>query len=136
MMFQSYALFPRIDWVDNVAFSPRMRRVPKVERRMKARDAPPCRNGYSGGAAPFDRPWTPFVAPFISGHNLPRCTVEAANAKGARLGGPHGIAIAAAGPGSETGSVVHIAIRADGMHIERAGQCLRAVGSGKNLHTS
>jgi ABC-type sugar transport system ATPase subunit len=31
LMFQRYALFLRIDWVDNVAFSPRMRRVPKVE---------------------------------------------------------------------------------------------------------
>ena len=90
MMFQSYALFPRIDWVDNVAFSPRMRRVPKVERRMKARDAPPCRNGNPGGAAPFDRPGTTFVAHFVGGHNLLRYTVEAAAARmaGLRTGAP------------------------------------------------
>src|SRR5712671_6366939 len=61
----------------------RQRRVqpahaPRAEgrTRMKARDAPPCRNGNPGGAAPFDRPGTAFVAPFIGGHNLPRCTVE------------------------------------------------------------
>jgi putative spermidine/putrescine transport system ATP-binding protein len=29
MVFQWYALFPHLDWVDNVAFSPRIRRVPK-----------------------------------------------------------------------------------------------------------
>src|ERR1700740_1289877 len=38
MMFQSYALFPHLNCIDNVAFSLRMRGVPKVERRAKARD--------------------------------------------------------------------------------------------------
>src|SRR6202040_3488025 len=36
MMFQSYALFPHLNCVDNVAFSLRMRGVSKVERRAKA----------------------------------------------------------------------------------------------------
>ncbi len=36
MMFQSYALFPHLDLVDNVAFSLRMRGVPKAERRAQA----------------------------------------------------------------------------------------------------
>ncbi len=36
MMFQSYALFPHLDLVDNVAFSLRMKGVEKVERRAKA----------------------------------------------------------------------------------------------------
>jgi putative spermidine/putrescine transport system ATP-binding protein len=36
MMFQSYALFPHLNCVDNVAFSLRMRGVPKDERRAKA----------------------------------------------------------------------------------------------------
>ncbi|MEO7223596.1 MAG: ABC transporter ATP-binding protein [Devosia sp.] len=36
MMFQSYALFPHLDLVDNVAFSLRMRGVERVERRGKA----------------------------------------------------------------------------------------------------
>jgi putative spermidine/putrescine transport system ATP-binding protein len=36
MMFQSYALFPHLDLVDNVAFSLRMKGVPKDERRKKA----------------------------------------------------------------------------------------------------
>src|SRR3954453_439331 len=36
MMFQSYALFPHLDCVDNVAFSLKMRGVPKPERRAKA----------------------------------------------------------------------------------------------------
>src|SRR5271167_3116587 len=35
MMFQNYALFPHLDCIDNVAFSLRMRGVPKVERRVK-----------------------------------------------------------------------------------------------------
>src|SRR5690606_30187518 len=38
MMFQSYALFPHLDVVDNVAFSLRMRGVGKAERRAKALD--------------------------------------------------------------------------------------------------
>jgi putative spermidine/putrescine transport system ATP-binding protein len=36
MMFQSYALFPHLDLVDNVAFSLRMKGVGKDERRAKA----------------------------------------------------------------------------------------------------
>jgi putative spermidine/putrescine transport system ATP-binding protein len=36
MMFQSYALFPHLNTVDNVAFSLKMRGVPKAERRAKA----------------------------------------------------------------------------------------------------
>jgi putative spermidine/putrescine transport system ATP-binding protein len=36
MMFQSYALFPHLSCVDNVAFSLHMRGVPKAERREKA----------------------------------------------------------------------------------------------------
>ncbi len=38
MMFQSYALFPHLDCVDNVAFSLKMRGVGKTERREKARE--------------------------------------------------------------------------------------------------
>jgi ABC-type Fe3+/spermidine/putrescine transport system ATPase subunit len=33
----------------------------------------------------------------------------------------------------EAGSVVHVAIRSDRMHIKRAGQRLKAVGSGNSL---
>jgi putative spermidine/putrescine transport system ATP-binding protein len=36
MMFQSYALFPHLDLIDNVAFSLRMKGMPKDERRKKA----------------------------------------------------------------------------------------------------
>jgi putative spermidine/putrescine transport system ATP-binding protein len=36
MMFQSYALFPHLDLIDNVAFSLRMKGVAKEERRAKA----------------------------------------------------------------------------------------------------
>ncbi|MBX3500582.1 MAG: ABC transporter ATP-binding protein [Alphaproteobacteria bacterium] len=36
MMFQSYALFPHLDCVDNVAFSLKMRGVEKAERRRRA----------------------------------------------------------------------------------------------------
>ncbi len=36
MMFQSYALFPHLDCTDNVAFSLRMRGVPKEKRRAEA----------------------------------------------------------------------------------------------------
>src|SRR4030095_4830054 len=38
MMFQSYALFPHLDLVDNVAFSLKMKGTPKNERRAKALD--------------------------------------------------------------------------------------------------
>ena len=37
MMFQSYALFPHLTCVDNVAFNLKMRGIPKTERRQKAR---------------------------------------------------------------------------------------------------
>ncbi|MCR0984521.1 ABC transporter ATP-binding protein [Roseomonas populi] len=36
MMFQSYALFPHLDCLDNVAFGPRMRGVDKATRRRRA----------------------------------------------------------------------------------------------------
>ena len=36
MMFQSYALFPHLDLTDNVAFSLKMKGMPKEERRAKA----------------------------------------------------------------------------------------------------
>jgi putative spermidine/putrescine transport system ATP-binding protein len=38
MMFQSYALFPHLSCVDNVAFSLKMRGVAKAERRAKAHE--------------------------------------------------------------------------------------------------
>src|SRR6202044_1578130 len=38
MMFQSYALFPHLNCIDNVAFSLRMRGMGKAERRDKARE--------------------------------------------------------------------------------------------------
>jgi putative spermidine/putrescine transport system ATP-binding protein len=38
MMFQSYALFPHLDLVDNVAFSLKMKGMGKAERRAKALD--------------------------------------------------------------------------------------------------
>ncbi|MBL8700339.1 MAG: ABC transporter ATP-binding protein [Alphaproteobacteria bacterium] len=38
MMFQSYALFPHLDCVDNVAFSLKMRGIAKSERRARARE--------------------------------------------------------------------------------------------------
>jgi putative spermidine/putrescine transport system ATP-binding protein len=38
MMFQSFALFPHLSALDNVAFSLKMKGVPKTERHAKARD--------------------------------------------------------------------------------------------------
>ena len=38
MMFQSYALFPHLNCLDNVAFSLKMRGVPKKDRHAKARE--------------------------------------------------------------------------------------------------
>jgi putative spermidine/putrescine transport system ATP-binding protein len=227
MMFQSYALFPHLNCIDNVAFSLRMRGVPKAERRARAQDmlrlvemegqAERLPAQLSGGqqqrvalaralvtdpsvllldeplsaldpflrvrmreelkrfqrqlgigfvhvthsqdealaladlvivmneghieqTAPartiFDRPETAFVARFIGGHNVVRCTVEAADAKGARLRGPQGIAIQTARPGLSPGAKIHIAIRSDRMLMNRAAQRLKAVGAGNDRITS
>jgi putative spermidine/putrescine transport system ATP-binding protein len=38
MMFQSYALFPHLSVVDNVAFALKMKGVPKIERLLKAQE--------------------------------------------------------------------------------------------------
>jgi putative spermidine/putrescine transport system ATP-binding protein len=69
--------------------------------------------------AVFDRPTTAFVARFIGGHNVLRCTVDMADGHGARLRGPHGIAIATSRKGLAAGSTVHVAIRSDRMRLER-----------------
>ena len=223
MMFQSYALFPHLNCIDNVAFSLRMRGVRKAERRAKAREmlrlvemegqAERLPAQLSGGQQQrvalgralvtnpsvllldeplsaldpflrvrmreelkrfqrqlgisfvhvthsqdealaladivivmnegrieqsaqardiFDRPQTAFVARFIGGHNVLRCRVEAADAKGARLRGPHGIAVETARPGLIPGSEVHVAIRSDRMHMNWAVQRLKAVGAGND----
>ncbi|HXO01385.1 MAG TPA: ABC transporter ATP-binding protein, partial [Stellaceae bacterium] len=78
----------------------------------------------------FDQPATIFVARFIGGHNVFGCTVEAADANGARLRGPHGIAIETTQRGLAPGASVHVAIRSDRMQLSRAAQRLRAVGAG------
>jgi putative spermidine/putrescine transport system ATP-binding protein len=78
--------------------------------------------------AVFDRPATAFVARFIGGHNVLRCTVDAADRKGAQLRGPQGVAIATTATGLAGLSTAHVAIRSDRMHIERVARRLRAVG--------
>jgi putative spermidine/putrescine transport system ATP-binding protein len=221
MMFQSYALFPHLNCIDNVAFSLRVHGVPKVERRAKARDmlrvvdmeehGERLPAQLSGGQQQrvalaralvtnpsvllldeplsaldpflrvrmreelkrfqrqfgisflhvthsqdealaladliivmndgrieqaasarivFDQPETTFVARFIGGHNVLRCRIETADASGARLRGPQGILMTTTRTGLEAGRIVHVAIRADQMHIKRAGWRLQAVGSG------
>ena len=45
MMFQSYALFPHLNCLDNVAFSLKMRGVGKAERHKTARTTAACRAG-------------------------------------------------------------------------------------------
>jgi putative spermidine/putrescine transport system ATP-binding protein len=220
MMFQSYALFPHLDCLDNVAFSLKMRGVAKAERRAKARDmlrlvemeayAERLPAQLSGGQQQrvalaralvtdpavllldeplsaldpflrvrmreelrrfqqqfgitfihvthsqeealaladrvivmndgrieqadtargvFDSPATVFVARFIGGHNVLRCTVDAVDAKGARLRGPQGIPIATGAAGLAAASTVHVAIRSDRMRVERVARRLRAVGA-------
>ena len=39
MVFQNYALYPRMSVFDNIAFGLRMRRVPKHERRKRVEEA-------------------------------------------------------------------------------------------------
>jgi putative spermidine/putrescine transport system ATP-binding protein len=81
----------------------------------------------------FDQPGTAFVARFIGGHNVFACTVEAADGAGARLRGPHGIAIATARRGLTPGSAIHVALRTDRIRIKRAAQRLMAVGAGGGI---
>jgi putative spermidine/putrescine transport system ATP-binding protein len=221
MMFQSYALFPHLNCIDNVAFSLRMRGMAKAERRERAREmlrlvemeaqGERLPSQLSGGQQQrvalaralvtdpsvllldeplsaldpflrirmreelkqfqrrlgisfihvthsqeealaladliivmnagrieqiadartvFDRPATIFVARFIGGHNIFACSVEAADSSGARLRGPHGVAIETVQRGLTPGGTVHAAIRSDRMQLRRAAQRLRAVGAG------
>jgi putative spermidine/putrescine transport system ATP-binding protein len=221
MMFQHYALFPHLNCLDNVAFSLRMRGMPKGARHQKAQEmlrlvemeaqAERLPSQLSGGQQQrvalaralvtdpsvllldeplsaldpflrirmreelrhfqrrlgisfihvthsqdealaladlvivmnagrieqlasartvFDQPGTAFVARFIGGHNVFACTVEAADGAGARLRGPHGIAIAAARAGLVPGSAVHVALRSDRIRVKRAVPRLVAVGAG------
>jgi putative spermidine/putrescine transport system ATP-binding protein len=225
MMFQSYALFPHLSSVDNVAFSLRMRGVGKAERREKAlgmlrlvemaalaERLPAQLSGgqqqrvalaralvtnpsvllldeplsaldpflrvrmreelrrfqrqfgitfihvthsqeealavsdrvivMNGGRieqadtarAVFDRPATAFVARFIGGHNVLRCTVDEVDAKGAKLRGPQGVPIAVSIATGATGlaarTSVQVAIRSDRTRISRVVHRLRAVGAG------
>jgi putative spermidine/putrescine transport system ATP-binding protein len=77
----------------------------------------------------FDRPATAFVARFIGGHNVMRCTVDAADGKGARLSGPQGLAITTTATGLAVTDSVQIAIRSDRMRVRRVAHRLRAVGA-------
>jgi putative spermidine/putrescine transport system ATP-binding protein len=77
----------------------------------------------------FDRPATGFVARFIGGHNILRCTVDAADGKSARLLGPQGVPIATTTAGLTTRTSVQVAIRSDRMRISRVARRLRAVGA-------
>jgi putative spermidine/putrescine transport system ATP-binding protein len=220
MMFQSYALFPHLNCVDNAAFSLRMRGIARTERHAKARQmlrlvemealAERLPAQLSGGqqqrvalaralvtdpsvvlldeplsaldpflrvrmreelrrfqrqfgitfihvthsqeealavadlvivmnggrieqADParviFDRPATAFVARFIGGHNVLRCTVEAADGKGARLRGPQGVPITTRASGLAATTDVRVAIRSDRMRVGRLAHRLRAVGA-------
>jgi putative spermidine/putrescine transport system ATP-binding protein len=79
--------------------------------------------------AVFDRPATAFVARFIGGHNVLHCTVDAADARGARLRGPQGVPIATSAGGLAGRAYVHVAIRSDRMRIGRVAHRLRAVGA-------
>ena len=77
----------------------------------------------------FDRPATAFVARFIGGHNVMRCTVDAVDGKGARLFGPQGVKIATEAVGLAARATVEVAIRNDRMHLRRLARRLRAVGA-------
>jgi putative spermidine/putrescine transport system ATP-binding protein len=79
--------------------------------------------------AVFDRPTTAFVARFIGGHNILRCTVDAADGKGARLRGPQGLSIVTDVSGLAPRAEVQVAIRCDRIRICRVAQRLRAVGA-------
>src|SRR5450432_975736 len=98
MMFQSYALFPHLTCIDNVAFSLKMRGVAKGERRRRAAERLQIDLGITfihvthsqeeamaladlvvvmdrgrilqvdAPRIAFNRPRTPFVARFIGGH--------------------------------------------------------------------
>jgi putative spermidine/putrescine transport system ATP-binding protein len=220
MMFQSYALFPHLSCLDNVAFSLRMRGVGKAARRAKAHEmlrlvamealAERLPAQLSGGQqqrvalaralvtdpgvllldeplsaldpflrirmreelrrfqrqfgitfihvthsqeealavadlvivmndgrieqadtarAVFDRPATAFVARFIGGHNVLRCTVDKTDGRGARLLGPQGVPITTTATGLAAGASVQVAIRSDRMRISRVARRLRAVGA-------
>ena len=78
--------------------------------------------------AVFDRPTSTFVARFIGGHNVLRCTVDAADGHGARLCGPMGIPIKTNRPGLSAGRAIDVAIRNDRMCVGRIGDLL--VGNG------
>ncbi len=82
--------------------------------------------------AVFDRPTTTFVARFIGGHNVLRCTVDSADGQGARLRGPMGIPIGTTRRGLAAGSAIHVAIRNDRMRVGRIADRLAFNGDTAN----
>ena len=80
----------------------------------------------------FDRPVTAFVARFIGGHNVMRCTVDAADGCGARLRGPQGIAITTNRTGLAVGGAVDVAVRSDRMRIGPVEQQANGNGSAED----
>src|SRR5436190_2117502 len=125
MMFQSYALFPHLDLVDNVAFSLRITFVHVTHSQEEAMALADLVVVMSNGrieqaASPrevFERPATAFVARFMGDHNV-LSGRAAGTAEGlAVVDVPNGGTFAASGVPPEAGAPIDIAIRTDHVRI-------------------
>src|SRR5207247_269492 len=123
LMFQTYALFPHLTVLDNVAFNLKMRGVAKAERHRRGREMVDQGRIEQAGAAReiYTLPVSAYVARFMGGQNVLTGKVASVTGgiatlvsdTGERFSGPLNGQVVA------EGDVLHCCVRRDRVALER-----------------